>query len=88
MLIRRYQEHEVAYVPGLSQENRPLEDRPYGPDWVVTKLSHDVEDKSFWVTGTNLNNDEEFFWNLRADRPMSWRYDFTNTKYFQGEHHE
>ncbi len=70
----------------LTQEAVPMSDWPYQPDWIIDELVYDRRRRSFWVEGTNLNYGPSdpsyrFFWELRADRPLSWRYDLRNTVY-------
>lgn len=95
MKINRFVSRVVDIIPGLCQEARHPSEWPYKQDWIVERLKLDTRGGCYWVSGVNLNSKpgeygRTFHWCLwacdRDNRPLSWRYDFTNAKYEIGEH--
>ena len=73
-------------ITGICQEARPQSEWPYRQDWIVERVTLAPGGYSayypLYVIGMNLNNGEQFIWNLPL--PLSWRYDFTNAEYKPG----
>lgn len=71
---------------GLCQEAQPQSEWPYRRDWIVKRVILAPGGYSayypLWVVGVNLNDGQEFHWNLPL--PLSWRYDFDNAEYGAG----
>ncbi len=70
----------------ITQEARPRSDWPYEQDWIVSRVTPWKAGNGVAIEGVNMNYpegtpDRHFYWlfdRCSLQRPLDWRYDFTN----------
>ena len=86
MIINRWLGERVSCIPGIRQELLPA-DRPYDPDWIVSRVLWDSGNRLYWTHGTLRRSGERFCWgHIGRETPFSWRYDLTGATYEIGRH--
>ena len=90
MNYHKWKGTDVPMIESIIQEATPRCDWPYDrQDWIVSSIHHDTGNHMLWIHG-RLRSGERFawghYWDRRRRRPLSWRYDLTNTTYQLGRH--